>query len=75
MYAASVYSVIELVKDRATKEPFDATQMNEIRKKLLERGLFTFVNQNWVFVCPPLVITQEELLEGLGIIAGVIGDM
>ena len=70
-----LFSVIELVKDRLSKEPFENSTMNQIRRKLLDRGLFTFVSHNWVFVCPPLVITRDELLDGLQIIEGVISEI
>jgi taurine--2-oxoglutarate transaminase len=60
-----LFSVLELVKDRTSKEPLDAGMMGAIRDRLAAQGLTTFINQNWIFVCPPLVITREELLAGL----------
>jgi taurine---2-oxoglutarate transaminase len=60
-----LFSLLELVRDRAAKEPLDAATMSLIRDRLAAEGLTTFINQNWVFVCPPLVITREELLTGL----------
>jgi taurine--2-oxoglutarate transaminase len=63
-----LFSTIELVKDRATREPMDAATMNAIKARLLADGLTTFVNRNMVFACPPLVINQDELRTGLGII-------
>ena len=63
-----LFSVIELVRDRKTKEPMGTEAMNLIRKSLLDAGLSTYINKNLVFVCPPLVITKEELLTGLRII-------
>ena len=60
-----LFSVIELVSDRASKEPLGQDAMNRIRKELLEAGLSTYINKNLVFACPPLVISQEELLFGL----------
>lgn len=63
-----LFSVIELVKDRTTKEPIDAATMGAIRTKLLADRLTTFISQSWIFVCPPLVITKDELLAGLKII-------
>jgi taurine--2-oxoglutarate transaminase len=63
-----LFSTIELVKDRATGEPMDAATMNAIKSRLLADGLTTFVNRNMVFACPPLVINQDELHTGLGII-------
>jgi taurine--2-oxoglutarate transaminase len=75
-----LFTVIELVKDRSTKEhliPWNATGpeaelQKEINGRLLEKGLYTFVRWNWIFVVPPLVIKEEELMEGLGIIDEVL---
>ena len=63
-----LFSLLELVKDRTTKEPVDAATMNAIRNQMAADGLTTFVSHSWVFVCPPLVITRDELLAGLKII-------
>lgn len=68
---------LELVKNRTTKEPmapWNATPaemeiMNRVNAKLLELGLFTFVRWNYVFTCPPLCITKDEIDEGLDIIS------
>jgi taurine--2-oxoglutarate transaminase len=70
-----LFSVIELVKDRGTKEPLEAALMSEIKSKLLAEGLTTFVNKNMVFICPPLCINQEELITGLGIIDRAIAKI
>lgn len=70
-----LFSVIELVKDRETKEPLEAGLMNEIRSHLLADGLTTFVNKNMVFICPPLCINLEELTTGLQIIDHAIGKV
>ena len=67
-----LFSVIELVSDRASKEPLGQDAMNRIRKELLEAGLSTYINKNLVFACPPLVISQEELLFGLRTIENAI---
>ena len=63
-----LFSLLELVKDRATKEPMDVATMGAIRNQLAADGLTTFVSQSWVFVCPPLCITRDELLTGLNIV-------
>jgi taurine--2-oxoglutarate transaminase len=70
-----LFSVIELVQDRETKEALQAGLMNEIKSHLLADGLTTFVNKNMVFICPPLCINQEELLTGLQIIDRAIGKV
>lgn len=68
-----LFSVIELVRHRASKEPMDAPTMNSIKAHLQADGLTTFVSKNMVFVCPPLIITKDELLAGLAIIDRGIG--
>ncbi len=67
-----LFSVLELVADRASRAPLEAATMNRIKSRLLQAGLSTFVSKNMVFVCPPLCITHDELLEGLGIIERAI---
>ncbi|MHB8879868.1 MAG: aminotransferase class III-fold pyridoxal phosphate-dependent enzyme, partial [Myxococcaceae bacterium] len=71
-----LFSIVELVKDRKTREPlapFNARpdQMGAMAKlgaRFKEDGLYTFVRWNNFFVNPPLCITEEQLLEGLAII-------
>ncbi len=71
---------IELVKNRDTKEPmapFNAKPdemviMNKVAAKLKELGLYTFVRWNYIFVAPPLIITKEQIDEGLDIISQAI---
>ena len=60
-----LFSAIELVKDRATKEPLPSAQLN---KFLRGQGLFTFLPTNLIFVTPPLCINQAQLDEGLALI-------
>jgi taurine---2-oxoglutarate transaminase len=63
-----LFSVIELVKDRGTRERMDLKTMNAIGAQMKNEGLTTFVSKNMIFICPPLVITKGELLDGLKII-------
>ncbi len=67
-----LFSAIELVRDRESREPMSQNVMNAIKSHLLADGLTTFINRNMVFVCPPLIITQDELLAGLAIIERAI---
>ncbi len=75
-----LFSIIELVKDKETREPLapwnakaaELGVMAEVLPALRERGLSTFVNWNWIFVVPPLCITEKELREGLDIIDEVL---
>jgi len=67
-----LFSALELVVNRETKEPFPAAAMNEVGKKLKELGLFTFIMAkelgSIVFVVPPLCITRQQLDEGLALV-------
>ncbi len=64
-----LFGVIELVKNRQTREPlapFGGTspEMSAIRKQLLERGLFLYTHWHTLLIIPPLIITPEQLAEG-----------
>jgi taurine--2-oxoglutarate transaminase len=71
---------IELVKNRTTKEPmapFNAKPdemivMNKVAAKIKELGMYTFVRWNYIFIAPPLIITKEQVDEGLAIISEAI---
>ena len=73
---------IELVKNRKTKEPmapWNATAdqlgcMSQVAAKIKELGMFTFVRWNFIFIAPPLIITKEQIDEGLNIISQAISN-
>ncbi|MBU0763195.1 MAG: aminotransferase class III-fold pyridoxal phosphate-dependent enzyme [Bacteroidetes bacterium] len=75
-----LFGVIELVKNRKTKEPVtpwnaaakDMEATNRMNAKIRELGLFTFIRWNWIFIAPPLCITKEQLDEGLEIISKTV---
>ncbi len=68
---------IELVKDRTTKEPIapfnanpsDLAITNKIAAKLKDLGMYTFVRWSFLFIAPPLCVTEEQIDEGLAIIS------
>ena len=72
-----LFGCLELVKNRTTKEPmapWNATNdqmaiMNQVAAKIRELGMYTFVRWNYIFICPPLNITKDEIDEGLAIIS------
>jgi taurine--2-oxoglutarate transaminase len=74
--AIGLFSVVELVKNRATREPLapfnpkpeELGPMTALNAYLREHGLYTMVRWNTVFVNPPLCITEEQLREGLAIL-------
>ncbi len=71
---------IELVRNRKSKKPMapwnagaaEMEVMNKVAGKIRELGMFTFVRWNWIFVAPPLTITNDEVDEGLDIISQAI---
>jgi taurine--2-oxoglutarate transaminase len=72
-----LFSAIELVANRETRESFAPPVMAEVGKMLRQNGLFTFIMANnmgsLVFVVPPLCITKEQLDEGLSIVEKALG--
>jgi taurine---2-oxoglutarate transaminase len=67
-----LFSTLELVANRESKEIMPASVMGAVGKYLRENGLFTFIMANntgsMLFIVPPLCITREQLDEGLVII-------
>ena len=60
-----LFSGIEFVKNRETKEPMDLTPLKNF---LIANGVYVFNFKNVLFVVPPLVITEEQLDEGLDLL-------
>ncbi|MHB0980551.1 MAG: aminotransferase class III-fold pyridoxal phosphate-dependent enzyme [Thermoleophilia bacterium] len=63
-----LFGVIELVRNRVTKEPMapfnsSSPEMNKLGAFLKENGIFAFINWNNLFSNPPLCITEAELRE------------
>ncbi|HMJ48346.1 MAG TPA: aminotransferase class III-fold pyridoxal phosphate-dependent enzyme [Ferruginibacter sp.] len=71
---------IELVKNRKTKEPMapfnakpdEMVVMNKVAAKIKELGMYTFVRWSYIFIAPPLIITKEQIDEGIAIISEAI---
>jgi taurine--2-oxoglutarate transaminase len=63
-----LFGVIELVKNRETKEPLPAAEMGRVSAYLKERGLYHFASGHLLFTNPPLIITEAELKEAFEII-------
>jgi taurine--2-oxoglutarate transaminase len=71
-----LFSVIEVVKDKETKEPMapwnakpsEMGAMADVANFLRDNGLYTFVRWNWIFAVPPLCITESQIKDGLAII-------
>ena len=75
-----LFWVIELVKDRETREPLapwnakssELGPMPEVAQYLRRHGLYTFVKWNWIFVVPPLSVNADQIAEGLAVIDGAL---
>ena len=71
-----MFWALELVRDRATREPLvpfnatgaDAAPMNEFAAACKSRGLFPFTHFNRTHVVPPCTVSETELLEGVAIL-------
>ena len=68
-----LFGVLELVRNRKTKEPmapFNATspEMQKLGAYLREQGMYVFINWNNLFTNPPLCITEQQLRESFAII-------
>ena len=66
-----LFSAVELVKDKATKEalvPYGKDPegiMGKISGKLKEKRFMTYTHENMILIAPPLIITEEQLKEEL----------
>ncbi len=74
-----VFWAIELVTDRATREPLapyggTSEAMSAIVAACRRRGLLPFVNFNRIHAVPPLTITADEAREGIDILESALTD-
>jgi len=69
-----LHQVIELVKDQKSRDPLGdfnqpmSVPMQKVAANLRENGMSTFVKWNWIFCCPPLIISEQQIQEGIEII-------
>jgi taurine--2-oxoglutarate transaminase len=68
-----LFGLIELVRDRKTRQPlapFNGTsdEMKALSRFFRDEGLYTFVRWNTFFTNPPLCITEAEMREAFDII-------
>lgn len=67
-----VFWALELVSDRATREPVSAAVMGRIKSALFERDLLPFVSENRIHVVPACVVTAEEIAQAVAIYDDVL---
>jgi taurine--2-oxoglutarate transaminase len=68
-----LFGILELVKNRKTKEPMapwnsTSSEMLAFRKFCLDHGLFLYTHWHTVLIIPPLIISKEQLAEGIEIL-------
>ena len=71
---------IELVADKETREPLipwnaQTELLGRIKKMFAERGLHILMKWNWLMVAPPLIVSRDEIDEGIGAIDEVLGEV
>ena len=76
-----LFSCVEFVKDKKTKEPIvpygqdPYGKLPKIIGSLRAKGFLTFGHENMVLCNPPLIITEEQLLEELDKLEAVIQEV
>ena len=68
-----LFGILELVKDRNTKEPVapwngSSPEMTALKKYCLDHGLFLYTHWHTVLIIPPLIITEQQLKEGFEVL-------
>jgi taurine--2-oxoglutarate transaminase len=68
-----LFGVIELVRNRKTKEPlapYDGTspEMMAFRKYMLDHGVYLYTHWHTVLIIPPLIINEDQLAEGFEVL-------
>lgn len=76
-----LFSAVELVKDKVTKEPLvpygrdHEGVMGKIIGMLKEKGFMTYSHENMILIAPPLIITKEQLIEELAKLDEVLDNV
>lgn len=76
-----LFSAVELVKDKATKEPlvgYNADKENLMGKicgMLKAKGFSTYTHENIIIVAPPLIIREDELRTAMTMLDEVLTEV
>jgi taurine--2-oxoglutarate transaminase len=70
-----VFWAVELVADRATREPVGAAGMAAVKAGLLDRGLLPFVQDNRIHVVPPCVVSDAQVATALAAYDAVLTEL
>lgn len=70
-----VFWAVELVADRATREPVGGEVMGRVLAACRERGAWPLVMGNRLHVVPPCVITQDEASQAVAAVDGALQEV
>ncbi|MBV8143370.1 MAG: aminotransferase class III-fold pyridoxal phosphate-dependent enzyme [Gammaproteobacteria bacterium] len=75
-----LFAVIELVRDRTTREPLapwpqQHPALRHLLKEALQRGVSFAARGNLLLLAPPLVIRERELADALDLLDGLLGEL
>ncbi len=68
-----LFGILELVRNRRTKEPMapfngNSKEMMALRQYMLDHGVYVYTHWNTVLIIPPLIVTEEQLKEGFSVL-------
>ena len=75
-----LFAVLELVSDRATRQPLSPwpevhPSLKQLIKTALEQNVSFACRGNLILLAPPLVIAEQELEDAVGVLDGLLGRM
>lgn len=75
-----LFAVIELVRDRQSREPLSewpdaAPALKRLVRDALARGVSFAIRGNLIILAPPLVITEKELQDAIALLGELIGKL
>ncbi len=79
--AIGLFAAVELVRDKATREPLvpygrdPEGVMKGILGKLFQKGFMTYTHENMILVAPPLIITEAQQAEELEKLDQVLSEV
>ena len=79
MRGTGAFWAVELVSDRATREPLapyggSSPQMAAIIAACRRRGMLPFANFNRIHLVPPLTTSPDEVREGVAILGEALAE-
>lgn len=79
-WGGGLFAVLELVKNRATREPPAPwpgvhPSLNSLLGRARERGISFAIRGNLIILAPPLVIRESDLRRALDTLDGLLGEL